>query len=238
VAIPASDTFGATTVTPESVVRAAFVKMVGHGKILAGTVYISELRRSRFGEVCQHVSFGSADLDGIAGLVERPMRGWKAVSRGLAYLWTPCNVQLSMLTVADPGPTAVLTSLVGRPPDDKAPIRHQWMMQHFERGGTMIGQLRTYLVFLGLGLVALSVSCTRLPQDGAPRAAGGLAVESLEDEVSVPSEWGNLIDVTQHPSLEQITWLWFQDDEGSIRVVWYNVRTMRLATEATVIHRR
>ncbi len=100
----------------------------------------------------------------------------------------------------------------------------------------MIGQLRKYLVFPGL--VALSVSCTKLPREGASEAAGGLAVESLEDEVSVPSEWGNLIDVIQHPSLEQITWLWFQDDEGTIRVVRYNTRTTRLSTEAQVIHRR
>ena len=100
----------------------------------------------------------------------------------------------------------------------------------------MFGRLRKYLVFLGL--LALSVSCTRLPREGAPGAAGGLAVESLEDAVSVPSEWGHLIDVIQHPSLEQITWLWFQDDEGTIRIVWYNTRTSRLSTEATVIHRR
>ena len=38
------------------------------------------------------MSFGSADLEAIAGLVESPMRVWKAVSRGLADLWTPRNV--------------------------------------------------------------------------------------------------------------------------------------------------
>ena len=100
----------------------------------------------------------------------------------------------------------------------------------------MIGQLRKYLVFPGL--VALSVSCTKLLREGASEAAGGLAVESLEDEVSVPSEWGNLVDVTQHPSLNQITLLWFQDDEGTIRVVGYKSRKKQFLTDATVIHRR
>ena len=99
----------------------------------------------------------------------------------------------------------------------------------------MFGRLPKHLVLLGL--VALSVSCTRLPQAGAAGAAGGLPVESLADEISVPSEWGNLIDVTEHPSLDQL-WLWFQDDEGSIRVVEYNVGAKRLWADATVIHRR
>ncbi len=97
----------------------------------------------------------------------------------------------------------------------------------------MFGRLRKYLVFLGL--VALSVSCRRLDQ-AVP--SGGAPVESLADAVSVPSEWGNLIDVMQHPARAQIAWLWFQDDEGTIRVVRYNARTTRLSTEATVIHRR
>ncbi len=97
----------------------------------------------------------------------------------------------------------------------------------------MFGRLRKYLVFLGL--VAISVSCRRLDQEAPP---GGAPVESLADAVSVPSEWGNLINVMQHPARTHITLLWFQDDEGTIRVVRYNTRTTRLSIEATVIHRR
>ena len=97
----------------------------------------------------------------------------------------------------------------------------------------MFGRLRKYLVFLGL--VAISVSCRRLDQETPP---GGAPVESLADAVSVPPEWGNLIDVIQHPSRLQLTLLWFQDDEGAIRVVQYSARTKQLSTEATVIHRR
>ncbi len=97
----------------------------------------------------------------------------------------------------------------------------------------MFGRLRKCLVFLGL--VAISVSCRSLDQEAPP---GGAPVESLADAVSVPSEWGNLIDVIQHPSREQITFLWFQDDEGTIRIVRYNSRTKQFLTDATVIHRR
>ncbi len=97
----------------------------------------------------------------------------------------------------------------------------------------MFGRMPKYLVFLGL--VAISVSCRRLDQEAPP---GGAQVEALADAVSVPSEWGNLIDVVQHPTLTQTTWLWFQDDDGTIRVLRYNTLTSRLSTEAIVIHRR
>ena len=48
--------------------------------------------------VCTNVGTGAIHLHdflgrtAIAGLVEPPMRGGKAASRGLADLWTPCNV--------------------------------------------------------------------------------------------------------------------------------------------------
>ncbi len=100
----------------------------------------------------------------------------------------------------------------------------------------MFGRLRKYLVFLGL--VAISVSCRRLDQEAPPGTGEGMPVEPLTDAVSVPSEWGNLIDVIQHPGRVQTTRLWFQDDEGTIRVVSYDSGIKRLSTNATVIHRR
>ena len=139
-----------------------------------------------------------------------------------------------MLTVADSGPTGVLASLVGRPPDDRDPKDYRHRRRNISsKGGTRFGRLRKCLVFLGR--LAISVCCRKLDQEAPP---GGAPVESLADAVSVPSEWGDLIDVMQHPTRGQITWLWFQDDEGTIRVVGYNTLTTRLSTDATVIHRR
>ena len=99
----------------------------------------------------------------------------------------------------------------------------------------MLWQRRKYLIFLGMAVVSLS--CTRLPDSpSALRMSGGLSVETLPDGVSIPAAWGNLVGVTQGASL--ITRLWFQDAEGTIRMVMYNNRNSQLATDAAVIHRR
>ena len=97
----------------------------------------------------------------------------------------------------------------------------------------MFRRLRKYLAFLGL--VALSVSCTRLAREDT---GGKLPVVLLDDSLSVSSEWGNLIGVSNHPTLEPWATLWFQDRQGTIRLVGYNTRTLVLGNEAQVIHRR
>ena len=95
----------------------------------------------------------------------------------------------------------------------------------------MFWRFRKHLIFLGL--VLLSLSCTRLPQDTGTR----VAVELLPDGVSIPAAWGDLVGVSNHPQLVQITQLWLQNEEGTIRIVWYNARTFQLALEARVIRR-
>ena len=99
----------------------------------------------------------------------------------------------------------------------------------------MLWQRRKYLIFLGMAVVSLS--CTRLPDRPTLRAPGGLPVETLPDSVSVPAAWGNLVGATQGAS-PLITRLWFQDAEGTIRMVMYNNRNSRLVTDASVIRRR
>ena len=97
-------------------------------------------------------------------------------------------------------------------------------------------QRRKYLVFLGMAV--LSLSCTRLPERPTTlRIPGGLPVEVLPDSVSVPAAWGNLVGVTQGAS-PLITRLWFQDAEGTVRMVMYNNNNSLLATDAAVIRRR
>ena len=62
-------------------------------------------------------------------------------------------------------------------------------------------------------------------------------MEVLPDSVSVPAAWGNLVGVTQGAS-PLITRLWFQDAEGTVRMVMYNNNNSLLATDAAVIRRR
>ena len=100
----------------------------------------------------------------------------------------------------------------------------------------MLWQRRKYLIFLGMAVVSLS--CTRLPDRPITlRTPGGLPVETLPDSVSIPAAWGNLVGATQGAS-PLITRLWFQDAEGTIRMVMYNNRSSQLVTDAAVIHRR
>ncbi len=98
----------------------------------------------------------------------------------------------------------------------------------------MFWQRRKYLVFLGM---ALSMSCARLPEEATPRTPGTVSVEALPDSVSIPAAWGNLVGVTEWAS-GVITRLWFQDAEGTVRMVRLNNRTMRFVTDVAVIRRR
>ncbi len=99
----------------------------------------------------------------------------------------------------------------------------------------MVWQRRKYLIFLGMAV--LSLSCTRLPERATTlRIPGGLPVEALPDSVSIPAAWGNLVGVTEWTSAR--TRLWFQDAEGTVRMVTYNNNISRLVTAVAVIHRR
>ena len=87
-----------------------------------------------------------------------------------------------------------------------------------------------------LPVVLLSFSCARLPESGRPPEAGMLPVEMLVDEQSVPTEFGQLVAVSESPS-GRFTQLWFQDEEGIIRMVAFNNTTARLFPQALVIGR-
>jgi hypothetical protein len=84
-----------------------------------------------------------------------------------------------------------------------------------------------------LMLILVSLSCARLPETGP--------IESDELEVllgvkPVPAAWGNLISVTDKggPRFQ----LWFQDDQGTVRMVGYDVRYRSLVPEVALIPRQ
>ena len=87
-----------------------------------------------------------------------------------------------------------------------------------------------------LPVVVLSVSFARLPDTaGAVEEPGMVPVQMLEDQRSVPTEWGKLVAVDLSNTGSR---LWFQDEEGTIRRVHYNNRTRRLEQTVRVIQRR
>ena len=95
---------------------------------------------------------------------------------------------------------------------------------------------RPWIKLVLLPVVLLSFSCARLPESGRSPQAGMLPVEMLDNEQSVPTAYGQLVAVSESPA-GQHTRLWFQDEEGTIRVVAFNNSTARLAPQAWVIRR-
>ncbi len=95
---------------------------------------------------------------------------------------------------------------------------------------------RPWLKLVLLPVVLLSFSCARLDESGRSLEAGMLPVEMLDDEQSVPTEFGQLVAVSESPSGRH-TRLWFQDEEGIIRIVRFDNVTARLALRAAVIGR-
>ena len=97
----------------------------------------------------------------------------------------------------------------------------------------MFRQVRKFSVFLGLSLLGLS--CTRLPQGGNVAVE---TVQTLQDLGSVPAAWGNLVSAGVDPNSPQITRLFFQDEEGTIRVVFYDSQLSQLRPRVGVIRRQ
>jgi hypothetical protein len=96
---------------------------------------------------------------------------------------------------------------------------------------------RTSRWLVGLALVCLPLSCSRLPRSSSPGEGGELVVESLTVPDSVPSEWGELVSVVNAPGSEDWLVFCFQDEGGVVRLVYYNVRSARLSAGARVIGR-
>ena len=95
----------------------------------------------------------------------------------------------------------------------------------------MLGRAAIGLV--AMGLLVSPLSCTRLPE--SPTAQVEPLSESLPQEGSIPSEWGKLISVSSLTHYGAWVQLWFQDDDGNVRWVPYNVDEKRLGTHSRLI---
>ena len=88
--------------------------------------------------------------------------------------------------------------------------------------------------FVVMALVLLFMSCTRIDAGKRPEE-GGIASEKLEDVTSIPSKWGKLISVSHRPDFENVFQLWFQDEDGNLSMVVYNMNTNRLIPDIILI---
>jgi hypothetical protein len=89
--------------------------------------------------------------------------------------------------------------------------------------------------FIVLALLASGVSCTKLREPGVGEQE--LVVEKLTKADSIPLKWGRLVSVSSVPGIDNWAQLWFQDDEGTIRIVPYDVSGNYLSSQARVIRR-
>jgi hypothetical protein len=81
------------------------------------------------------------------------------------------------------------------------------------------------------------ISCTRL-DEAPPKGTVLLGTEKLSALDSIPSEWGKLVSVSATPIYDGILQLWFQDENGKVRMVPFDIRNSRLVGHAVVVPRK
>jgi hypothetical protein len=89
--------------------------------------------------------------------------------------------------------------------------------------------------FIVLTLLFGGISCTKLGEPGVGEHK--LVIEKLTAADSIPLKWGKLVSVSSTPGINNWVQLWFQDDEGTIRTVPYDVGGNYLSRQARVIRR-
>jgi hypothetical protein len=100
----------------------------------------------------------------------------------------------------------------------------------------MLGALRARV--LVTVILMATWSCARLPGRAQAGRPGTVAIAVLPDSISVPAAWGNLVSVTVNPAFTNVELLWFQDAQGTIHKVVFDVDAQRLHHTATLIPRR
>lgn len=94
------------------------------------------------------------------------------------------------------------------------------------------------ICLVGVSLVVFLVSCAKLPESQAPASTnlGKFGMETLKLGDTIPLKWGNLIGVgSVNP---EWTRLWFQDKEGNIYLVWYNINKNKFLEDCRVMKRK
>jgi hypothetical protein len=79
--------------------------------------------------------------------------------------------------------------------------------------------VRTGICLVGVVLVLLALSCTRL-QDAR---SDDIARQELPHLDAIPASWGQLISVSNVTHYPDHVQLWFQDSDGVIRIVPYSI---------------
>lgn len=94
---------------------------------------------------------------------------------------------------------------------------------------------RCAMLFVLSLLLLAGLSCARLGEPGAGEQK--LALEKLSQSDTIPAKWGKVVSVSSVAGQADWAQIWLQDDEGTIRIVPYNVSANYLSSQARVIRR-
>ena len=103
-----------------------------------------------------------------------------------------------------------------------------------ERGGIMLG--RAVICFSIVISILFLYSCTKIKPQRPEE--GSFTLEQLGKLDSIPSTWGKLVAVSNEPDFPNWVQLWFQEEDGKIRMVAYMIGTNQLADTAVLIPRK
>ena len=96
---------------------------------------------------------------------------------------------------------------------------------------------RTKILLVLVVLAIMPLSCTKIPEPSIA-VKGGLGTKALPYRDSIPLNWGNLVSVTNVAEYPYWLQLWFQDKNGTIRIVAYSARNNSFSKDFKLIHRK
>ena len=98
----------------------------------------------------------------------------------------------------------------------------------------MLSRIGIFLILVIL--IFLSLSCAKI-EPVAP-GEGGLVFKALPSPDSIPLEYGNLVSVSSVAGYPHWVQLWFQDENGIIRMVRYTIQGNHFAKNFHLIPRK
>lgn len=97
---------------------------------------------------------------------------------------------------------------------------------------------RTGICIVAIVLVLFTISCTRLSEESIAIEGEQMAKVKMAHLDSIPSKWGNLISVSSVPEYTTYVQLWFQDEDGNVRMVPYSIKRNQMISHFRLIHRK
>ena len=94
----------------------------------------------------------------------------------------------------------------------------------------MVGKILKCLA--GMFLIVFLLSCTKIESIGS-----NLGMQELPLGTTLPAQWGNLVAVTPSSESASFVQLWFQDKDGSVYLVGYDLLKNRFSLKFRSIKR-